>query len=307
MKSLNVVSPATESVLAKELVTLQRTRALNRRGFLSGIGMAGLATTGAALLSGCSGMNSTVMAASPSQQDILNFALNLEFLEATFYSYITTGQDIASSLIGGGPAPMNVPAQITFPNQIITDVMNEIAYDEISHVADLRSILGSSAVARPQLSLNALGAVSVGNVFNISRTFEDVGVTAYAGATASLTGTNLAAAVQIVAVEAFHASVLRFLYISLGDTGTKAADTIDVVPADPGAMALATNGPTQASGGFFATVGNSNANPGQGLLPGFAYTRTPAQVLQIAYGTGTTGSTQGGFFPNGLNGNIKVS
>jgi hypothetical protein len=37
---------------------------------------------------------------------------------------------------------------------------------------------------------------------------------------------------------------------------------------------------------------------------GIAFTRTPQQVLQIAYITPQTGVTSGGFFPNGVNGTI---
>jgi hypothetical protein len=37
---------------------------------------------------------------------------------------------------------------------------------------------------------------------------------------------------------------------------------------------------------------------------GIAFTRTPQQVLQIVYLTPETGVSSGGFFPNGVNGDL---
>ena len=126
--------------------------ALNRRHFLTGVGAITTIAAGAAVL-GCG--DSTlpyVDAAAQPQVDILNFALNLEYLEATFYSYLVTGQDLNSSLTGGGPAPTGTPSQITFPNAQINDLFASILYDEMAHVSALRTALGQVAVARPQLT-----------------------------------------------------------------------------------------------------------------------------------------------------------
>src|SRR5580692_545363 len=82
-------------------------RALNRRHFMAALGMTG-AAAGAGLMSGCSTSNSVTpsgpAAGAVAQTDIFNFALNLEYLEATFYSFITQGVDLpTASIVNSGP------------------------------------------------------------------------------------------------------------------------------------------------------------------------------------------------------------
>ena len=284
---------------------------LNRRRFLTAAGMAG-AVAAAATVIGCGDSTTPyVDAATQPEVDVLNFALNLEYLEATFYSYIVTGNDLDGSLTGGGPNPTGTPAQITFPNAQINDLFAEIYFDEMSHVAALRTALGQVAIARPQINLAALAAISASNYLQVARLFEDVGVTAYAGAAAALSGTNLTAAAQILAVEGFHAGALRLVAIQQNApypstlAGYVPADGYDVKPADPGTVALAEAGPTTAAGGFFATA--ANGTPGQtNTFAGFAFQRTTSQVLAIVYGNSTAGTAKGAFFPNGVNGNITT-
>lgn len=281
-------------------------RALNRRNFLASLGMAGAAAAGGALLAGCGGSSNKVSAAGPSETDVLNFALNLEYLEATFYSYVATGGDIPGASTGGGPAPTGAPsAQPTFQTQEIADMFAEIYFDELSHVNDLRSVLGSAAVARPQLNLGALGTVSTSNYITFARLFEDVWVTAYAGAATALSGTNLQYAAQILAVEGFHSGAIRLVAIQQGaaylPTADIPGDGFDVPPLDPGSVKAAEAGPT-ASGGFFATAG---ANSASKTPAGFAYERTTSQVLAIVYANTASGTSKGGFYPEGMNGNIN--
>lgn len=299
-----------ELITVEQAKAISTQRALNRRKFMAGLGLAG-AAAGIGVLSGCnggSGMSSgttSVMAAGPSETDVLNFALNLEFLEATFYSYATQGVDLPSALTTGSGAITGAPtAKIAFPNQQITDIFNEIFFNEMSHVADLQGIIGSGHVTRPALNLAAAGAVTSGNIITIARQFEDVGTTAYAGAVSLLTGTNLAYAAQILAVEGFQAGALRLITIQQG-VPFAAADSLDVLTGDPGAEVLATQGPT-AAGGFFATSGTATATAA--VPQATAFTRSTSQILQIVYGAaGQTGVSKGGFFPNGLNGNITTS
>jgi hypothetical protein len=67
----------------------------------------------------------------------------------------------------------------------------------------------------------------------------------------------------------------------------------------------ATKGATVA-GGFFAISGVATA--AASVPQALAFTRNTSQILQIVYGAaGQTGVSKGGFFPNGLNGNITTS
>jgi hypothetical protein len=311
----NEVEVLDPAATVEKLKKISAGRALNRRHFMAAMGMTG-AAAGAALLTGCDTSTTAPAASTPSvaSTDVLNFALNLEYLEATFYSYITQGTDLPSSvLVGSGAVTGGTSAALTFtgPNAAqISDMLNEIYYDELSHVNDLLSILGTAAVARPAINLAAAGAITAANALSIARLFEDVGVTAYAGALGVLTSTNLSYATQILAVEGFHSGALRLVSIQNPTIAAyaNAGDGRDLKPFDPGTAALAAAGPT-ASGGFFTTTGAANATAA--VPAGFAFTRTTSQVLAIVYAatSGTpvsTGASKGGFFPNGVNGRINT-
>jgi hypothetical protein len=299
-KEIEVLDPAAT---VEKLSNIATVRALNRRNFMAALGMTG-AAAGAALLSGCTDSTVAVSTATvaPGESDVLNFALNLEYLEATFYSYITQGVDLPASVTAGSGAITGAPAKLTFATQQITDQLNEIYFDELNHVIALRTLLASAAVPRPAINLAAAGAITTAaTALSIAREFEDVGATAYAGALTLLTSSSLNYAIQILAVEGFHAGALRLVSIQ-NSIAYSQADSLDVKPFDPGSAAAAAAGPT-ASGAFFATAGASSAS--SSTPAGFAFTRTTSQVLQILYGTaGVVGTTKGGFFPNGLNGLI---
>lgn len=304
-----------DEVSARALAT---SRALTRRRFLTTATTVGAMVAGAGLMAGCG--DSGVFASGPAQNDVLTFALNLEYLEATFYVNITTGGDLTSGNIAGSGTITGKPGQLTFANQQTTDILNEIAFDEQSHVADLRSLLGGIVIPRPALNLAALGNITAANALSVARLFEDVGVTAYAGAAQFLSGQNLTYAAQILGVEGFHAGALRLLAIQQNQTGyvaaaAKPADGYDVLPFDPGSATVSATGPTASAstgtgastgGGFFATAGATSALQLNGNLPGLAYTRTTSQVLSIVYGSTVSGTASGGFFPNGMNGAIKT-
>ena len=169
----------------------------------------------------------------------------------------------------------------------LANSLAQIAADERAHVTLLQGAitsLGGTPIAKPALNLNALnsGFQSQEAFIALARAFEDIGVSAYGGA-APLITTNaiLATAARILATEAEHTANLR-LHASLYQAATAQLDGADSTPPPTGTKYFSTN----------AT----------GLTP----VRTPGQVLYLAYGNAAN-ATSGGFFPNGVNGNINTS
>jgi hypothetical protein len=234
-----------------------------------------------------------------SETDILNFALNLEYLEAEFYTYAVEGKSITSFGIGiDGKANGENPAsggmttggsKVNFDNDEIfsRDIAAEIGVDERAHVILLRNALGSAAVAKPNISLNALG-IGFGNqvdFLTVARILEDIGVTAYTGAVGMLkTPAIITTAARILAAEAAHSGSVHTQVARL-KIPSSAVDCADLIPPPSGKT-------TQ-----YLSINSSN---------GLAATRTAEQVLYLAFGM-TANAKQGGFFPTGLNGKITMS
>jgi hypothetical protein len=282
-------------------------KAVDRRSFVRGVGIAGLGAAGAlvggklGLLdavpgAGSLGLHSSVQAQSLTDTDILNFALNLEYLEAEFYSVITTGETITQLGIGvdgtGTAGPTTGGKRLNFDddedsegdelNEEIHRIAKEVAADEQHHVVLLRRALGTAAIAKPAINLDALGLgfKTVRQFLTLARAFEDVGVTAYGGAAPLISDkTILATAARIALTEALHAGNIRLLVDEKG-VETQALDSKDVLPPPSGKQ-------------FFPVDDNA-----------LTMVRTPGEVLAIVYGNSNAGTAMGGFFPNGVNGTI---
>jgi hypothetical protein len=239
--------------------------------------------------------------------DYLNFALNLEYLEASYYLIAATGSGLSAADMGSGPGTVTGGSQVSFTSSIQREYAYEIAQDELNHVRFLRSALGSAAVPMPAIDLvnsfnAAASAAGIGSSFNPfanfdtfligAFVFEDVGVTAYSGAAPLLTSkTYLGAAAGIQAVEAYHAGEIRALILRSGAEYVEYANQISALRATLG-------GGNETTLSFTTVVACDPTNA-------IAYARTPEQVLNIVYGSPDGNLTYGGFFPSGLNGNIK--
>ncbi|GJE60030.1 ferritin-like domain-containing protein [Methylobacterium trifolii] len=286
------------------------TRKLNleagRRAFLRNVG---LGVAGAAIFG--TGAVQEAAAQTVTDTDILNFALNLEYLEAEFYLRAATGAGLSNSEIGGGTGTLGPVAggrQVTFATDAIRNYAFEIAAEERAHVQLLRSALGSARVNRP--------AIDISNAFNIAASFaglgstfdayanetnfllaafifEDVGVSAYLGAAPLISSKQiLAAAGGLLAAEAYHAGTIRTVLYSRGlysqaQAISDARDRLDNSNDDDQGI------------GTVTTANTSLTDPATGL----PYARTTTEVLRIVYLNGNAQPT--GFFPNGLNGTIR--
>lgn len=202
-----------------------------RAMMLGGAALAGLALTGTAKAQ-----------ATVTDNDVLNFALNLEYLEGEFYTLAASGQTLQQAGIATGAAGAVIPVptgttvntsatitvkanpQVPFTIPSVQAYALELAAEERLHVTFLQKALGSAAVAEPNIDLlNSFAAL--GGLIGVpgfdpfandltfllgSYIFEDVGVSAYHGGALLLSDkTVLDSAAKIHAVEAYHAGTIR--------------------------------------------------------------------------------------------------
>ena len=331
--------------ILSEVLERSSARRDERRKFLRMAGGAAAMAGGLSLLSACGDDdNDTSVTPTPTatptptptaitDADVLNFALNLEYLEAQFYSFAVNGSGLPSSMLGGVGTAGTVTGgkKVTFVDPVVAAYAKEIAADEIAHVAFLRSALGSAAVAMPAINIDgsATGAFTAAaraakvvpatgtfdpyasdeNFLLGAFIFEDVGVTAYKGASPLIANkTYLEAAAGILAAEAYHAGLIRTVLYAKGMDASSmvitnaglisdARDSLDgTTDIDQGLVTR------NAAGTIDTTVSNIVPTDANAV----AFSRTSAQVLNVVYLTNTQ-TTMGGFFPAGVNGFIRQS
>lgn len=321
----------TEDTMMIDVLDSRVRRREDRRDLFRMMGGKAL-MTGAATVAAASS-TSALAQATVTDADILNFALNLEYLEAQFYSFASFGTGLPANMLTGTGTQGGVTGgrQVTFQDVLVRQYAREIAQDERAHVQFLRGALGAAAVSQPALDIGsdangafssaarAAGLVGPGESFDPYANdnnfllgafiFEDVGVTAFKGAAPLLTSkVFLEAAAGILAVEAYHAAIIRTTLYGKGIQAPSLRTSADAISNARDSLDGASDldqgiSPIPASGGAQSPIASN-------IVPldanGLAFSRSGAQVLNIVY-LNNRAVTSGGFFPNGVNGTIRTS
>jgi hypothetical protein len=310
-----------QETLALHALESRETRRKERRDFFR---MAATAAVTAPLVLTLGGQRVSAQT-TVSDADILNFALNLEYLEAQFYLFAVTGAGLPTGLTTGTGTQGAVTGgrQVNFSDPLVAQYANEIASDEQAHVAFLRNALGAAAVAQPAIDIGtsptgafstaarAAGLVGPGESFDPYANdenfllgafiFEDVGVTAYKGASPLISNkTFLEAAAGILAVEAYHAALVRTTLYRKGIQTPALVTATERISDARDSL----DGASDKDQGIMLRDTASNIAPLDSN--GLAFSRTAGEVLNIVYLTAMARS-QGGFFPAGVNGSIRTS
>ena len=352
----------TETKILDEIITSRRAL------ILGGSALAGLFLTQTQMANAANTVTSFTDA------DVLNFALNLEYLEANYYYLAAFGTNIYTpnpnypsgamiqgvTGVGTPGVVINKPGttKVPFSTVQVGSYAVETAIEEGKHVSFLRSAIGATAaVAMPMINLDGgaqgvaanpataawnilAGAAGIGATFDPfvsdatfligAYVFEDAGVTAYHGAapvlsTAARTNGVLAAAAGILAVEAYHAGLVRtsIKYNDNANNSTTLTTYTQQISALRSKLSLAANngmnyakGTTADDNGLSSTgvtynlegtnyVGTSLIDADANVV---AYARNTTQILNIVTGGGATVAgtkATGVFFPNGLNGTFS--
>ncbi len=296
----------TEEQLATDLAVLELDKvvhSVNRRSFFSNLGAVAVATAGAGFLAAAPKAQAQNSAPPTSTiLEVLNFALNFEYLEANLYRSVTGAAPLSAGLGNVGAPVIGLPGKLNLDPVTLATFENLVS-DETNHITLLRAgilELGGTPINQPAIDYSLGGKASIttqAQLLATTRQFTEVGNGAYTGGAALLIANTyvLTVAGQILGAEAQHLGSINALCNFQGVV-SPAVNSLDYPPVNPDR--------------FFSL---SPTTLPLNQFPAFGPIFTPQQVLGIVYGivtatsspTPAAGVTKGGFFPQGVNGSIQ--
>ncbi|KHN24848.1 Desiccation-related protein PCC13-62 [Glycine soja] len=266
-----------------------------------------------------------------SDADLLEFPLNLEYLEAEFFLFRAFGYGLdvaAPNLTGGGPPPIG--AKKVELDSLAKDVILQFAFQEVGHLRAIKSKV--TGFPRPLLDLSSASFAKLmdsavekplvppfdpyANSLNFiiaSYVIPYVGLTGYVGVNPLLQNATSHIHEQLVAgllgVESGQDAVLRELLYECKVqlvaqykvTVAEFTNRISIHRSKLGNMGMKDEGiiVPKELGAESRVRGNILAGDDDSL----AYSRTPEEILRIVYGSDHE-DVCGGFYPNGASGLI---
>jgi hypothetical protein len=331
-----------------DTIHTEDSRGLARRQFIRTTGQFGVAAGGLALLSACGGSSddtatATATATSTSTSaiidgDALSLLLNLEYLQAQFFTFVTTGSNISaiastSSQADGGLFPGGGAALLTgtgtqgavtggravsFASATIGQYAREIAADDLAQLRFLRSALGTAAVAQPAINIDGGASGAFTKIAQLGG-YAATGVTfdPYASDLNFLLAAFVLKDLAVTALKGASTLLTSTVYLDAvaGMLATQAyhaaliRTTLYTMGAGTAAGQFSNardslDGSADIDQGITGTSTTANITPVD--ANGRVYTRTSGQVLNVLY-LNSAAVTSGGFLPAGTNGNIKTS
>ncbi|OIT35895.1 PREDICTED: desiccation-related protein PCC13-62-like [Nicotiana attenuata] len=260
--------------------------------------------------------------------DLLQFSLNLEFLEAEFFSWSANGYGLdvtAPQLVMGGPPPIGGrKANLDF---VTHNIINEFANQEIGHIRAIFYTVGG--FPRPFMDISAENFAKFFDEafgYKLEPPFDPyrdslsymlscyvlpyVGLNGYVGANPFINGYKSKRVLAgLLGPEAGQDAVCRtYLY-------ERAAEIVFPYPYTVAEFTARISDLRNRLGmcgikdeGLFVPpqLGAENRTTSNILSADYfslSYPRTPAEILRIVYDTGNE-HVPGGFFPAGANGKI---
>ncbi|CAI8590267.1 unnamed protein product [Vicia faba] len=260
-----------------------------------------------------------------SDVDLLEFPLNLEYLEAELFLYGTLGHgldEVAPELAEGGPPPIGAKLAILGP--LVKDIIFQFGMQEVGHLRAIKKTV--RGFPRPLLDLSKSSFAKVmdsafGNPLHppfdpyeneinfllASYVIPYVGLTGYVGANPLLqNATSRKLVAGLLGVESGQDAILRGLLYErrawkvhpYGVSVAEFTNRISWLRNKLGKEGIKDEGLVVNS----SYPGNILAGDEYSL----SYPRTPKEILSIVYGSGNE-SVPGGFYPHGGDGHIARS